>query len=95
MLVTVSALILAAAITSGDSVRALRLAHRAQSDFESLRRGLLPHETLVGVTGCDAVVGRYCYLQQVSSSAPRERRGRRGANAATDDARQPRRHDPR
>ena len=60
------------AVTSSDSARALRLAHRAQGDFESLRRRLLPHETLAGARGCDAVVGRYCYLQQVSSDAPRE-----------------------
>jgi hypothetical protein len=60
------------ALTSRDSMRALRLAHRAQGDFESLRRRLLPHATLVGATGCDAVVGRYCYLQQIASAAPAE-----------------------
>ena len=98
MLVTVSALIVAAtmqalpqsaatpeaagtpapirrsplAVTSRDSVRALRLAHRAQGDFETLRRRLLPHAPLIGARGCDAVVGRYCYLEQISSSAPDE-----------------------
>jgi len=98
MLVTVSALIVAAsmpalfqgaaasqavgapahfrrsplAVTKKDSLRALRLAHRAQGDFESLRRTLLPQETLTGGGGCDAVVGRYCYLQQISSDAPEE-----------------------
>ena len=60
------------AVTSRDSTRALRLAHRAQGDFESLRRRLLPHEKLAGARGCDAVVGRYCYLQQVASAAPDE-----------------------
>ena len=60
------------AVTSSDSIRALRLAHRAQGDFESLRRRLLPHATLTGARGCDAVVGRYCYLQQVASAAPEE-----------------------
>jgi hypothetical protein len=60
------------AVTRSDSVRALRLAHRAQGDFESLRRRLLPHAALSGATGCDAVVGRYCYLQQIASAAPDE-----------------------
>ena len=60
------------AITSRDSTRALRLAHRAQGDFEFLRRRLLPQGTLIGAGGCDAIVGRYCYLQQVSSAAPEE-----------------------
>jgi hypothetical protein len=60
------------AVTSRDSTRALRLAHRAQGDFEFLRRRLLPRAALIGAGGCDAVVGRYCYLQQVSSAAPEE-----------------------
>jgi hypothetical protein len=60
------------AVTKKDSTRALRLAHRAQGDFESLRRRLLPQATLIGNGGCDAVVGRYCYLQQISSDAPDE-----------------------
>jgi len=77
MLVTLSALIAAAAmplgpITSRDSTRALRVAHRAQGDFEALRRQLLPHGTLIAAPGCDAVVGRYCFLQQVASAAPQE-----------------------
>src|SRR5262249_10596518 len=59
-------------LTSRDSTRALRLAHRAKGDFESLRRRLLPYATLSGARGCDAVVGRYCYLQQVASDAPQE-----------------------
>ncbi len=62
----------AVAVTSRDSTRAWRLARRAQGDFESLRRRLLPHATLVGATGCDAVVGRYCFLQQVASDPPQE-----------------------
>jgi hypothetical protein len=60
------------AVTRNDSVRAVRLAHRAQGDFEFLRRRLLPPTMLVAGGGCDAVVGRYCYLQQVASSAPPE-----------------------
>ncbi|HEY2163390.1 MAG TPA: hypothetical protein VGH04_05345, partial [Gemmatimonadaceae bacterium] len=60
------------AVTSRDSSRALRFAHRSQGDFESLRRRLLPHATLVGANGCDAVVGRYCFLQQVASDPPQE-----------------------
>ena len=77
MLVTLSALIVTAAmahgpVTSRDSTRALRVAHRAQGDFESLRRRLLPHGTLIAAPGCDAVVGRYCFLQQVASAAPQE-----------------------
>src|SRR3954467_1526391 len=59
-------------VTSRDSTRALRLAHRAQGDFESLHRRLLPHATLTGATGCDALVGRYCYIAQVSTDAPPE-----------------------
>jgi hypothetical protein len=79
MLVTLSALIVAAAMplgggpgTSRDSTRALRVAHRAQGDFEALRRRLLPHGNLIAAPGCDAVVGRYCFLQQVASAAPQE-----------------------
>src|SRR6476620_8489988 len=60
------------AITSRDSSRAVRLAHRAQGDFEYLRRRLLPHTPLVGAGGCDAVVGRYCYVQQVLPDPPAE-----------------------
>jgi hypothetical protein len=62
----------AVAVTSRDSTRAWRSARRAQGDFESLRRQLLPHGTLVGAGGCDAVVGRYCFLQQVASDPPQE-----------------------
>ena len=60
------------AVTSRDSTRALRFARRAQGDFESLRRRLLPHATLMAASGCDAVVGRYCFLQQVASDPPQE-----------------------
>jgi hypothetical protein len=60
------------AVTSHDSTRAWRSARRAQGDFESLRRRLLPHATLVGATGCDAVIGHYCFLQQVASDPPQE-----------------------
>ena len=60
------------AITSRDSSRAVRLAHRVQGDFEHLRRRLLPRTPLGGAGGCDAVVGRYCYVQQVLPAAPDE-----------------------
>ena len=60
------------AITSRDSSRAVRLAHRVQGDFEQLRRRLLPRTPLVAAGGCDAVVGRYCYVQQVLPDAPDE-----------------------
>jgi hypothetical protein len=78
MLVTLSALIVAAAMpllgpgAGRDSTRALRVAHRAQGDFEALRRRMLPHGNLIAAPGCDAVVGRYCFLQQVASAAPQE-----------------------
>ncbi len=80
MLVTLSALVVAATLAppragpapSRDSTHALRLARRAQGDFESLRRRLLPHGTLVATTGCNAIVGRYCFIPQVSSGAPQE-----------------------
>jgi hypothetical protein len=59
-------------VARSDSTRALRVAHRAQGDFESLRRQLLPHAEMVAANGCSAIVGRYCFLEQVSSSAPQE-----------------------
>lgn len=59
-------------VTGRDSTRALRFAHRAQGDFESLRRRLLPHAALTAAPGCDAVVGRYCFVQQMSSDPPLE-----------------------
>ena len=34
----------------------------------------MPHATLVGATGCDAVIGHYCYLQQVASDRTSKRR---------------------
>ena len=86
----------AVAVSDRDSTRALRVAHRAQGDFESLRRQLLPRATFTGGADCDAVVGRYCFLQQVASDPPQgSARGRRGASSAPDGPRQSRRRDPR
>ena len=62
----------AVAVSDRDSTRALRVAHRAQGDFESLRRQLLPRATFTGGADCDAVVGRYCFVQQVASDPPKE-----------------------
>jgi len=45
-------------LTSRDSTRALRFARKAQAEFETLRRRLLPYQPLVG-GDCDATVGRY------------------------------------
>ena len=58
-------------MSARDSVRALRVAHRAQSDFEVLRRRLLPYEDQYEV-GCDAVIGRYCYRQTMGFGPPPE-----------------------
>ena len=68
--------------TPRDSTRALRLARRAQGDFESMRRQLLPFETLGG-GGCEAAVGRYCYRQQITSppeEAPQSSRHERASS---------------
>jgi hypothetical protein len=54
-------------LTSRDSTRALRMARRAQGDFEALRRRLLPFEPLGRGGDCDATVGQYCYRQQFTS----------------------------
>jgi hypothetical protein len=59
------------ALPSRDSTRVLRLARKAQGDFETLRRKLLPRETYGRGGGCEAVVGRYCYRQQFTA-APNE-----------------------
>src|SRR5215831_773634 len=57
-------------LTSRDSVRVLRLARRAQSDFETDRRRFLPYEALDG-GACGPAFGRYCYSQQYATP-PRE-----------------------
>lgn len=51
-------------ISSRDSTRALKLAHKAQGDFETLRRRLLPYAELSAAGGCDATVGRYCFREE-------------------------------
>ena len=54
-----------------DSARALKVARRAQSDFEVLRRRLLPIEDSPG-GACSAVIGRYCYREQTGFGPPAE-----------------------
>ncbi len=56
-------------LTGRDSARALKYARRAQGDFESRRRPLLPFESMSG-TGCEAIVGQYCYRQQITAPPP-------------------------
>src|SRR5262249_44429742 len=58
-------------LSGRDSSRALRVAQKAQGEFEVLRRRLLPYEPMNGGGGCDDVVGNYCYRQQFTV-APRE-----------------------
>ena len=58
-------------LTSRDSVRVLRLARRAQGDFETDRRRFLPYEALDGGGACGPAFGRYCYSQQYATP-PRE-----------------------
>jgi len=53
-------------LTSRDSTRALRVAHKAQAEFETLRRRLLPYQPLAG-GDCDATVGRYCHRQEFAT----------------------------
>jgi len=54
-------------LSGRDSTRVLRVAQRAQGDFEVVRRRLLPYETLGGGVDCDASVGSYCYRQQFAT----------------------------
>jgi hypothetical protein len=54
-------------LSSRDSTRVLRLARRAQGDFETLRRRLLPYEPLGRGGDCDDAVGLYCYRQQFAT----------------------------
>jgi len=56
-------------LTGRDSTRALKYARRAQGDFESMRRRLLPFEQMQGA-GCEAIVGQYCYRQQITAPPP-------------------------
>src|ERR1043166_3765724 len=77
MLVTFSALIVAAFVgvhspspSSRDSVRALHVARKAQGEFESVRRRLLPIEPLDNAGGCDDSFGQYCYRQQITAPPP-------------------------
>ena len=56
----------ARALTSRDSTRALRFARKAQAEFETLRRRLLPYQPLEG-GDCDATVGRYCHRQEFAT----------------------------
>lgn len=54
-------------LSKRDSTRVLRIARRAQGEFETFRRRLLPFETFNDGGDCDATVGRYCYRQQFTS----------------------------
>jgi hypothetical protein len=56
-------------LTGRDSSRAVKYARRAQGDFESMRRRLLPFESISGA-GCEAIVGQYCYRQQITAPPP-------------------------
>lgn len=56
-------------LTGRDSTRALKYARRLQGDFESMRRRLLPFDDIQGA-GCEAIVGRYCYRQQITAPPP-------------------------
>lgn len=49
-----------AAVRTADSVRVLRAARSAQTDFESFRRNRLPLGPAMGGT-CEIRIGRYCY----------------------------------
>ena len=61
----------APSLSEKDSVRALKIARRAQSDFEVVRRRLLPIED-AQEGACDAVIGRYCYREQMGFGPPAE-----------------------
>src|SRR5215469_11500367 len=54
-------------LTARDSSRALRIARRAQGDFETLRRRLLPFERMGDGGDCDDAIGRYCLRQQFTA----------------------------
>ena len=56
-------------LTGRDSTRALKYARRAQGDFESRRRELLPFQSISGA-GCEAILGQYCYRQQITAPPP-------------------------
>jgi len=56
-------------LTGRDSTRALKYARRVQGDFESRRRELLPFQSISGA-GCEAIVGQYCYRQQITAPPP-------------------------
>lgn len=58
-------------LSEKDSVRALKVARRAQSDFEVLRRRLLPIEDSQE-GACASVIGRYCYREQMGFGPPAE-----------------------
>jgi len=61
-----------APLSKKDSIRALKAARHAQSDFEVMRRKLLPRQSGLSDGGCDAIVGRYCYRQRTGAGAPPE-----------------------
>ena len=59
------------ALAPADSIAVLKQARRAQTDFERRRFHLLPVVASAG-DRCDVRVGRYCYWQDGSDSAPPE-----------------------
>ena len=56
---------------SDDSLRVLKLARRAQVDFEHRRLSLLPIVASAGER-CDVRIGRFCYWQDEADAAPAE-----------------------
>ena len=57
------------ALDQRDSIKALRLARRAQENFELTRRANLPRSSGISGRACDVVVGPYCHWRQRNSSA--------------------------
>jgi hypothetical protein len=55
-----------------DSTRLLKAAHRAQGDFERLRRRLLPAQPGLSGRSCRFVIGRYCHTSMRDESPPAE-----------------------
>jgi hypothetical protein len=55
-----------------DSIRVLKVARRAQSDFEEVRRELLPRQSGLSGRTCDVVIGKYCHWQMQGSGPPPE-----------------------
>ena len=52
-----------------DSVRLVRSAHSAQSEFERFHRANLPHGYSEGSDACEVHIGRFCYWSGDDSDA--------------------------